>query len=349
MTPGTGRTTYDALVGPLAAGAHRITFERSTLWSWPAGLEIAKVSPRVVATGSEASVVLGHSPTLGIRADTIGTASDVPLVLYAEDDRRNGRGWIRYSVIISHEDGGTPAPALMARWGRTTDIELIYEVEMDGTRVVQDRFQGPDHEVRRFAGAREGQPSATLDRHAEQHVHRSRKEPRERAAGAAHGQPRSPDARVGHGRQSLDLPADGARARCGEAHRHADRGSPRVPLCRGRARISSTRRSSVKVGSDAAGWKDSTRGRADLAVNRNGWVRIAVHAPSRAATLKWECRAIASAAAGAVPRCRIEWGRVFRLGQDYLPGENMISPGSVQLGVGLSDAVTAGGTIRQRE
>ena len=156
MTPGTGRTTYDALVGPLAAGAHRITFERSTLWSWPAGLEITKVSPRVVATGSEAGVVLGHSPTLGIRADTIGTASDVPLVLYAEDDRRNGRGWIRYSVIISHEDGGTPAPALMARWGRTTDIELIYEVEMDGTRVVQDRFQGPDHEVRRFAGTLEG-------------------------------------------------------------------------------------------------------------------------------------------------------------------------------------------------
>ena len=82
------------------------------------------------------------------------------------------------------------------------------------------------------------------------------------------------------------------------------------------------------MGSDASGWKDSTRGRADLAVNRNGWVRIAVHAPSRAATLKWECRALRDAPAGAVPRCQIEWGRVFRLGQDYLPGENIISPGS---------------------
>jgi hypothetical protein len=30
---------------------------------------------------------------------------------------------------------------------------------------------------------------------------------------------------------------------------------------------------------------------------------------------------------------------VFRLGQDYLPGENLISPGKVQFGVGLSDAV----------
>jgi hypothetical protein len=63
-------------------------------------------------------------------------------VLYAEDDRRDGRGWIRYSVIISNEDGGTATPALMARWERTTDIELIYEVEMDGTRVVRDRFPG---------------------------------------------------------------------------------------------------------------------------------------------------------------------------------------------------------------
>jgi hypothetical protein len=96
---------------------------------------------------------------------------------------------------------------------------------------------------------------------------------------------------------------------------------------------------SVKVGSEQAGWKDSTRGRADLAVNRNGWVRIAVHAPTPAATLKWECRALRDAPAGAVPRCQVEWGRVFRLGQNYLPGENIVSPGSIQLGVGLSDAI----------
>ena len=97
---------------------------------------------------------------------------------------------------------------------------------------------------------------------------------------------------------------------------------------------------SVKVGSDAAGWRDSTRGRADLAVNRNGWVRIAVHAPAPAATLKWECRALRDAPAGAVPRCQVEWGRVFRLEQQATcRGENLISPGSIQLGVGLSEAV----------
>ena len=31
----------------------------------------------------------------------------------------------------SNEDGGTPTPALMAQWGRTTDIEWVYRVEVE--------------------------------------------------------------------------------------------------------------------------------------------------------------------------------------------------------------------------
>ncbi len=312
--------------------------ERSTLWSWPAGLEIAKVSGRVVTAGSDAGLVLGHSPTLGIRADTIGTASDVPLVLYAEDDRRNGRGWIRYSVIISHEDGGTPAPALMARWGRTTDIELIYEVEMDGTRLVQDRFQGPDHEVRAFAGPREGQhPVLLIATLNNMFIDRGK------SLASVRPVPRT----VNLDRRTRESVMDDnpwiyplmARELATEKRIGTQIEDPREFLYVEAGLDLLHAAASVKVGSDADGWKDSTRGRADLAVNRNGWVRIAVHAPSRAATLKWECRAIPSAPSGAVPRCQIEWGRVFRLGQDYLPGENIISPGRVQLGVGLSEAV----------
>ena len=63
--------------------------------------------------------------------------------MYAEDERRNGRGWIRYSVILSNEDGGTPPPALMARWGRTTDIELIYEVEWTAQESCPIGSRGP--------------------------------------------------------------------------------------------------------------------------------------------------------------------------------------------------------------
>ena len=338
MTPGTGRTTYDALLGPLAAGRspdHARTFDALEL-AGRAGDREGVRSRR--ARRSEAGVVLGHSPTLGIRADTIGTASDMPLVLYAEDDRRNGRGWIRYSVIISHEDGGTPAPALMARWGRTTDIELIYEVEMDGTRVVQDRFQGPDHEVRAFAGPREGRhPVLLIATLNNMFIDRGK------SLASVRPVPRT----VNLDRRTRESVMDDnpwiyplmARELVAEKRIGTQIEDPREFLYVEAGLDLLHAAASVKVGSDADGWKDSTRGRADLAVNRNGWVRIAVHAPSRAATLKWECRAIPSAPAGAVPRCRIEWGRVFRLGQDYLPGENIISPGRVQLGVGLSEAV----------
>ena len=338
ITPGTGRTTYDALVGPLPGGAHRVAVERSTLWPWPDGLGIARTSARVVAAGSADSVVLAHTPTLGIRADTIGTASDTPLVLYVEDDRREGRGWIRYSVIISNEDGGTPAPALMARWGRTTDIELIYEVEMDGTRLVQDRFQGPDHEVRAFAGPREGQhPVLLIATLNNMFIDRGRSLANVRPV------PRI----VNLDRRTRESVMDGnpwiyplmARELVAEKRIGTQIEDPREFLYVEAGLNLDNAAASVKVGSDADGWKDSTRGRSDLAVNRNGWVRIAVHAPSRAASLKWECRALPSAPAGSVPRCGIEWGRVFRLGQDYLPGENLISPGKVQFGVGLSGAV----------
>ncbi len=338
MTPGTGRTSYDALIGPLPAGAHRITLQRSTLWAWPEGLHITGVSPRAVKAGSPDSIVLAHTPTLGIRADTIGTASDIPLVLYVEDDRRDGRGWIRYSVIISHEDGGTPAPALMARWGRTTDIELIYEVEMDGTRLVQDRFQGPDHEVRTFAGPREGQhPALLIATLNNMFIDRGK------SLASVRPVPRI----VNLDRRTRESVMDDnpwiyplmARELVAEKRIGTQIEDPREFLYVEAGLQLEQAAASVRVGSDASGWKDSTRGRADLAVNRNGWVRIAVHAPSRAASLKWECRALTSAPAGAVPRCGIEWGRVFRLGQDYLPAENLISPGKVQLGVGLSDAV----------
>ena len=45
----------------------------------------------------------------------------------------------RYSVIFTNEDGGTPADRLMATWGRTTDIEYLYSVEVDASGAIVDR------------------------------------------------------------------------------------------------------------------------------------------------------------------------------------------------------------------
>ncbi len=46
--------------------------------------------------------------------------------------RRDGDGRrLRYSVVFSNEDGGTPPDRLMATWGRLTDLEYVYGVELD--------------------------------------------------------------------------------------------------------------------------------------------------------------------------------------------------------------------------
>jgi len=64
---------------------------------------------------------------------------------------------IRYSVVFSNEDGGTETSALMARWGRATDIEWGYVVTLTPKgRVLDARYQGPRHRPRRFRGRREG-------------------------------------------------------------------------------------------------------------------------------------------------------------------------------------------------
>lgn len=338
LTPGVGRTKYDTLVGPLSAGAHRIVLERSALWPWPPGLDIATVSTRIVHAGSSEDAVLAHAPVLGIRADTIGAASDIPLVMYVEDDRRDGKGWLRYSVIISNEDGGTAPPALMARWGRTTDIELIYEAEMDGARLVRDRFQGPDHEIRAFAGPRTGRhPHLLIATLNNMFIDRGR------SLASVRPVPALVDL---NGRTRESVMDDNpwiyplmARELAAEKRIGTQIEDPREFLYVEAGLALEHAAVSVKAGSGDNGWRDSTRGRPELAVNRNGWVRIAVHAPLAVPSLLWECRAAGAVPAGAKPRCAIEWKRVFRLGEDYLPGGNAVMPGSVRLGVGASDPV----------
>jgi hypothetical protein len=59
----------------------------------------------------------------------------------------------------SNEDGGTNTAGLMAKWGRTTDIEWVYRVEVDahGRRVPGSGvFQAPLHQTQRFRGTYDG-------------------------------------------------------------------------------------------------------------------------------------------------------------------------------------------------
>ena len=66
-------------------------------------------------------------------------------------------------MIFSNEDGGTATPALLARWGRTTDIEMMYEEEWRDGRMATARFQAPDHKVVEYKGRRDGDHPALVD------------------------------------------------------------------------------------------------------------------------------------------------------------------------------------------
>jgi hypothetical protein len=66
---------------------------------------------------------------------------------------------IEYSVVWSNEDGGTDTPGLMARWGRSTDIEWVYRVEVNraGHRVRGSGvYQAGGHQTLRFRGRYDG-------------------------------------------------------------------------------------------------------------------------------------------------------------------------------------------------
>ncbi|MEU5988580.1 hypothetical protein ABZ806_06360 [Spirillospora sp. NPDC047418] len=113
------------------------------------------------------AVALRHAPIVVGRTgwpfgDPYQNATtDTPLVAWHETRpaATPGHSVIEYSLVWSNEDGGTDTPALMARWGRTTDIEWVYRVEVDasGNRVDGTAvYQAPLHLTLGFTGRYEG-------------------------------------------------------------------------------------------------------------------------------------------------------------------------------------------------
>jgi hypothetical protein len=91
------------------------------------------------------------------RANTIGKFTDIPLVLYCERLSENGNPFLQYTLIFSNEDGGTSTRALMARWGRTTDVEYVYRafLNADGS-LRRATIQVEGHKEKEFSGRRDG-------------------------------------------------------------------------------------------------------------------------------------------------------------------------------------------------
>ncbi len=157
---------YRVMLGHLSRGKHNVSVTLNLPRS-AGGAQLAEVKSlralplapgnRSAAT-AEDQLALAHSPVLYARANTIDHFTDIPLVMYYEILR--GRAavgpdlTIRYTTIFTNEDGGTQTIALMARWGRATDIEWVYEVRIRDGKIIEETYQGVSHETKNFTGPR---------------------------------------------------------------------------------------------------------------------------------------------------------------------------------------------------
>jgi hypothetical protein len=151
---GPDRLKYPVFLGELAAGAHAIKIERHPDYSARGiQLQIHNVAFKQTKPTDADYAVIANAPVIYARANTVGKFTDIPLLAYAE---RLGDGSIQYTVIFSNEDGGTSTRALMARWGRVTDIEYVYQVWPDKTgKPVRAQIQTRNHKDVPYMGKRE--------------------------------------------------------------------------------------------------------------------------------------------------------------------------------------------------
>jgi hypothetical protein len=305
-----GHGPYVALLHALPAGRHEITAQPSPYCAWPATAS----PPALTAAPAPDSIVIAHAPALWLRSDTIGVSTDLPLAMYAEDTRVNGTGVLRYTVIFSNEDGGTATPALLARWGRTTDIEMAYEEEWRDGKIVNSRYQAPDHKVIEYAGARQGGHPSLVDATLNNvFLDRGRTAVRVTMVPTlvdletATRESVMDKAPWMYRRMADELQEEGKSAVYGDVREYL--------YVDAKLTLSDGAVAAVARGADGT-WRSSDRGSRDLAVDRNGWVRIAIPHARGATDVGFVCYPAKTTAA----RCRVEIGRVLSLDDGYKPG-----------------------------
>lgn len=158
----TGRAAYRVMLGRVEPGRHTLTVEddpRLTAARLRGGASatIDTVVVDQVTAGDAEYTALSLAPIVYARPDAVGRFTDVPVLMWYDVEPTARGTRYRYSVVFTNEDGGTPADRLMATWGRTTDIEYLYSVELDRQgAILDDDIQGPKHEILPFSGRREG-------------------------------------------------------------------------------------------------------------------------------------------------------------------------------------------------
>jgi hypothetical protein len=155
---------YKVALGPVKKGRHTVTARLSRAKSPRDKAKVKKLKASVSRASGTQALVQKYSPVVygrdlpEIPGRYENARTDVPLLTYHTVARDTGGNTVlEYTVIWSNEDGGTDTPALMSRWGRTTDIEFIYRLTLDSShRIVSEIYQAPDHAELAFDGARLG-------------------------------------------------------------------------------------------------------------------------------------------------------------------------------------------------
>src|SRR5438132_8209549 len=158
LVRGEAPAEYRISLGAVSAGRHELTVDRDEALSAKGAGDVSVDVPIVVVlpSGSDEYVAQSMAPILHARPNTVGRFTDLPILMWYEVAPTARGQQYRYSVIFTNEDGGTATDRLMATWGRTTDIEFVYGVEVDAKgETIAEEYQGPGHEVPAFAGRHE--------------------------------------------------------------------------------------------------------------------------------------------------------------------------------------------------
>jgi hypothetical protein len=161
LVRGSAAADYRIALGPVTKGLHRLALDRDSALSasgaGAATVDVPQNDITILPPGGPGYTALSMAPILYARPNTVGKFTDLPLLMWYEAVPTARGVQYRYSVIFSNEDGGTQTDRLMATWGRTTDIEFVYGVEVDRSgQLLAEEFQGPGHEVPAFKGQHEG-------------------------------------------------------------------------------------------------------------------------------------------------------------------------------------------------
>ena len=331
---GAGAHTYRVFLGLLAPGEHSLGVERNSRYSAPgAGIEVARAS---FLEAPPTDAVAANAPVLFARANTVGRFSDVPLLLYCERLREDGQDLLQYTMIFSNEDGGTSTRALMARWGRTTDIEYVYRVWLDsGGKAARATIQTKDHKEVEYRGPRAGAHPLLIPITDNNMVApggsspiRYQLAPVEVDLGAASREEVMDRHPILYRVMAQELAREGKLRPFGVLDGEKI-GDPRNYLYI-QARIANRDSRSaflVRLKGERR-WRVSHLGKVELAIERGGWVRSTVElppgtTPGQIAEFGFECLTKEKTPAGA---CRIEEiGKLFFLDREYRPGASFWS------------------------